>query len=361
MKKKILTLILVLVLLPLTLTGCGESAVLNNFARDYNANIASNVNLRRLSNDETTGKATFEVEHFEVLRSAKLDSACNTYTAYKYLTNMYEPLVYDSLSATYFFAPDMINKKYPSAVQDEIYDKMDALFNAVDRVVDRVSDLERSLIMESDPASPVNLSHLKLVYVAYENLIDKGISLSESVVRHSGYAMSKALTTYSYTSGSTQTALFSSLIKENYTARLISTRDYFLANFKGNNVPTKIIKAQDGFGNINVVNTFAGRQPYTLATGGIDGTSTLNAGKIESNASAIKASIANYLSAKTIHNLEWQSYQKAHQTITYSQASHTDYARLSLTEQDALATMQTYLGTSADYNALLNTIINYCI
>lgn len=361
MKRKILLMLAIILALPLVLAGCGDSKVLVSLARDYNERIVSNENLQRVDNHNTTGKTDFELEHFVVRKSTALTSACTNIVAYEFLPELYEPMLYNALVVTYYYAPDMVNGNYAKDVKKDIYAKIDSLFASVDECVTSVKSLERSLTMDTNPTSRINLTHLKNVYVSYEKATERAFNLSECVLSYNAQGLSSRFTTMDYKNGNTQTQLFTALIKENYVARLYATQNFYYSNFYDNTIPAKIISGADGFNSLSVVNSFYGKAVYDAINAGINGVSTPNASAMQSNNDIIKARISNYLTAKKMYAIDRNSYNQARQVISYSKAKNTDSRQLTSEQADALNAMQNFVnGSLLDYFTLLNNIISLC-
>lgn len=361
MKRKILVLFAIILALPLVLAGCGETKVFVSLARDYNERIVSNVNLQRVENHNTTGKTDFELEHFVVRKSDTLTSACNSITAYKFLPELYEPMLYNALAVTYYYAPDMVNSNYDKDAKKDVYAKINSLFAGVDECVVSVKSLERSMTMDTNPNSRINLTHLKNVYVAYEKTTERAFNLSESILSYNSQGLSSRFTTMDYKNGNTQTQLFTALVKENYVARLYATQNFYYSNFYDNTVPAKIIAGSDGFNSLSVIDTFYGKTVYDTVNSGINGANTPNASAMQSNNDTIKVRISNYLTAKKMYAIDRNSYNQARQVISYSKAKNTDSRQLTSEQADALNVMQNFVnGSLLDYFTLLNNIISLC-
>ena len=358
MKKRVIFILTFVLALPFLLTGCGTSTNMSNFSRDYNAHISSNVKLERVATAGTTGKTTNALEHFTIKKNATLTTACNNVVEYRYIVELYDPLVFNALSATHYFAPDMATRKYSESVADNCYTAMKKLFTALDAVVDKVNDLERSLSMETDATHPVNLAHLKQVYKAYEGLIVRSINLSQTIISSVGYSMSSKLLDYSYTNGATQSVLHTSLVSENYLLRYKIARDYYYFNIYDNSIPAKIIGGTNGFSSLAVLNTFVMQSLYQSVNAGINGTTSFNASKTETNAITIRKQISNYLASGEIYKINSKAFNEAFDTISYNLANQSN--NLSYKQSVSLLGMQTYLRTSQDYYSLLQGIIDLC-
>ncbi len=181
--KKILSLVLILLILPVTalaLTGCDKHGDLSKFYASYLEIAENSQNLTLVEANDNYG-LQINSQKIAIDYSPQLSQLVeNTSSPYHNLKYFYQQLLDDSLAPLYLFGDVISNSNKLNEKQaDNLYSQLNQLKVDYEEIDYYAGILITSLATNNDPT--INLSHLKKLFARYEQTLNTATRLSGSI------------------------------------------------------------------------------------------------------------------------------------------------------------------------------------
>ena len=181
--KKVLSLLLILIMFPITafaLIGCNEKKDAKDFYNSY-LKIASDSQHLTLTEANDNYNLNIHSEKIVVKHSPQLSTLiADNSKPYRYLDTFYQKLLDDSLAPLYLFGDEISKSNNVSEKQAEkLYSRLGDLEDDYEDIDYYCEILMSSL--KSSASESVNLSHLKRLFEQYEQILDSAANLSALV------------------------------------------------------------------------------------------------------------------------------------------------------------------------------------